>query len=152
MYGPPVAHFTSKPGIHVTPEADYDAFDVDAPAARRRSVYRFVFRTRPDPLLEALDCPDASQSAPVRGTSVGAPQALVLWNNKFVLRHAQHLAAAARAATPDAVGQLREIAARVLCRPPTPAEEAAWADYARRHGLANLCRVLLNSSEFLFAD
>ncbi|QDU23797.1 DUF1549 domain-containing protein [Urbifossiella limnaea] len=143
MYGPPVAHFTSKPGIHVTPEADYDAFDVDAPAARRRSVYRFIFRTRPDPLLEALDCPDASQSAPARGASVGAPQALVLWNNKFMLRHAEHLAAA---------GDVRAIAERVLCRAPTPAEEAAWGEYARRHGLANLCRVLLNSSEFLFAD
>ena len=62
------------------------------PAARRRSVYRFVFRTRPDPLLEALDCPDASQSAPVRSASVGALQALALWNNKFTLRHAEHLA------------------------------------------------------------
>ena len=66
MYGPPVQHFIVKPGVHVTPDADYDAFDVDAPAARRRSVYSYIFRTRPDPLLQALDCPDASQSAPVR--------------------------------------------------------------------------------------
>jgi hypothetical protein len=28
----------------------------------------------------------------------------------------------------------------------------AWASYVRRHGLANLCRVLFNSSEFLFVD
>ncbi len=146
MYGPPAPHFVSRPGIHVTPEADYDAFDVDAPAARRRSVYRFIFRTRPDPLLEALDCPDASQSAPVRGVSVGAPQALVLWNNKFLLRHAEHLAAAAGA------DPVRGFARRVLARDPTPAETAAWGDYARRHGTANLARVLLNSSEFLFVD
>ena len=31
MYGPPVQHFISKPGVHVTPEADYDKFDVDTP-------------------------------------------------------------------------------------------------------------------------
>jgi hypothetical protein len=109
-------------------------------------VYRFVFRTRPDPLLEALDCPDASQSAPVRGASVGAPQALVLWNNKFMLRHAEHLAAAAGA------DPARGIALRVLGREPTAAEAAAWGDYARKHGAANLARVLLNSSEFLFVD
>ena len=46
-------------------------------------------------MLEALDCPDASQSAPVRSASVSASQALVLWNNKFTLRHAEHLAALA---------------------------------------------------------
>ena len=30
MYGPPVQHYVSKPGVHVTPDANYDAFDVDA--------------------------------------------------------------------------------------------------------------------------
>ena len=30
MYGPPVKHFVSKPGIHVTPESDYNAFDVNS--------------------------------------------------------------------------------------------------------------------------
>ena len=104
MCGPPVQHFISKPGVHVTPDADYDAFDVDAPAARRRSVYRYIFRTLPDPLLEALDCPEASQSAPVRSTSVGALQALALWNDKFTLRHAEHLAALAAKASASGSG------------------------------------------------
>lgn len=31
MFGPPIKHFIMKPGIHVTPEADYDRYDVDAP-------------------------------------------------------------------------------------------------------------------------
>lgn len=151
MYGPPVRHFIMKPGIHVTPEADYDRYDVDAPEARRRSVYRYIFRTRPDPLLEALDCPDASQSAPARSVSVSAPQALVLWNNKFVLRHAGHLAdLAVSFDTP--LQRVRFVTQQLLCRLPTPAEEATWLDYSTKHGLANFCRVLLNSSEFLFID
>lgn len=37
---------------------DYEHFDPDAPAARRRAIYRFVFRTVPDPFMDALDCPD----------------------------------------------------------------------------------------------
>ncbi len=152
MYGPPVKHFVTKPGVHVTADADYDKYDVDALDARRRSIYRFIFRTRPDPLLEALDCPDASQSAPVRSASLGAPQALVLWNDKFMLRHCEHLAALAAKASADPVQQVRSIGARLLGRAPTAAEEAAWGGYAKKHGLANLARVLLNSSEFLFID
>jgi hypothetical protein len=148
MYGPPVQHFIVKPGVHITPDADYDAFDVDAPAARRRSVYRYIFRTRPDPLLEALDCPDASQSAPARSTSVGALQALALWNNKFTLRHADHLAALA-AMGADQVGF---VVRRLYGRPPTDAERTEWTSYVHHHGLANFCRVLFNSSEFLFID
>jgi mono/diheme cytochrome c family protein len=152
MFGPPVQHFISKPGVHVTPEADYDAFDLDAPSARRRSVYRFIFRTRPDPLLEALDCPDASQSAPVRSTSVGALQALALWDNKFTLRHAEHLAALAAKASTAQAEQVEFVAQRLYGRAAMETEVAEWTAYAAHHGLANLCRVLINSSEFLFVD
>ena len=152
MYGPPVQHFVTKPGIHVTQDADYDRYDVDAPEARRRSVYRFVFRTRPDPMLQALDCPDASHSAPVRSASVSAPQALVQWNNKFTLRHAEHLAALAEGSSKVDVERIRFACRRVLGRLPSATEEPAWVAYAAKHGLANLCRVLLNGSEFLFID
>ncbi len=152
MYGPPVKHFVTKPGIHVTPESDYDAFDVNAADARRRSIYRFIFRTKPDPFLAGLDCPDASQSAPVRSVSVGAPQALTMWNNKFVLSNAEHLAALAEKASKEEVERVRFAAKRVLLRPPTADEEVAWTKYAAKHGLSNLCRVLLNSSEFTFVD
>jgi hypothetical protein len=152
MYGPPVMHFRMTPGVHVTPVADYGEFDLDQLQARRRSVYRYVFRTRPDPLLETLDCPDASQSAPVRTGSVSALQALALWNNRFILGHAEHLASMAARNSPEIAAQVGFVTLRVLGRPPTEAELREWTDYARRHDLANLCRVLFNSSEFLFAD
>jgi mono/diheme cytochrome c family protein len=152
MYGPPAKHFIVKPGVHVTPDADYESFDVDSAEARRRSVYRFILRTRPDPLLGALDCPEASLSAPVRVSSMGAPQALVLWNNKFMLRSAEHLAMLGEKPSKDLTRQVRFVAERVLCRKPTAAEESTWTAFAKRHGLANFCRVLWSSSEFLFID
>ncbi len=152
MYGPPVQQFVSKTGVHKAFEADYDAFDVDAPASRRRSIYRFIFRTCPDPLLEALDCPDASQSAPVRSTSVGATQALALWNDKFTLRHAEHLATLAAKTAPDEAGQVDFVVRRLYDRAPSDAERKDWIAYVHRRGLANFCRVLFNSSEFLFID
>ena len=151
-FGPPVRHFLVKPGVHVTPEPDYVKFDVDSTEARRRSIYRYIFRTRPDPWLEALDCPDASQSAPVRVASASPLQALALWNNKFMLKHADHLATLAIKTSNDPDEQLDFLARRVFSRMPTGEEQHAWSTYGRKHGLANLCRVLLNSSEFLFVD
>src|SRR5439155_26735466 len=78
--GPSVKQFIERPGVHITPTVDYDAFDPDRPEARRRSVYRFIFRTVPDPFFDALDCPDASQLTPARNESVSALQALALLN------------------------------------------------------------------------
>jgi len=37
-------------------------------------------------------------------------------------------------------------------RSPSEAEQGAFVEYAKKHGLPNLCRVLFNSSEFLFVD
>lgn len=152
MYGEPIKHFISSPGVHVTLVADYDAFDLDTEAARRRSIYRFVFRTVADPMLEALDCPDASQSAPVRSTSLSPVQALVLWNNRFMLRQSEHLAELAESTTKTLDEQISVICSRIYGRLPRKGELADWNTYASRHGLANLCRVFFNSSEFLFID
>jgi hypothetical protein len=35
---------------------------------------------------------------------------------------------------------------------PHPEEKAALLEHTRKHGLANTCRVLLNSNEFVFVD
>jgi hypothetical protein len=37
-------------------------------------------------------------------------------------------------------------------RPPSADERGMLAGYARRHGMANACRVLFNANEFLFID
>ena len=63
-------------------------------------MYRFVFRTLPDPFMEALDCPDASQLTPARNVSVTALQALAMLNDKFMVRMSEHLAARAAKAAP----------------------------------------------------
>ena len=92
MGGPSVKQFVETPGIHVTPKVDYEAFDIDRPEQHRRGVYRFVFRTLPDPFLEALDCPDAAQLTPVRTTSMSALQALALLHDRFMVRMSEHVA------------------------------------------------------------
>ena len=150
--GPSDRQFGMRPGIHVTPVVEYAAFDWDRPRGHRRSVYRFVFRTLPDPLVDCLDGADASQLTAKRNESVTAPQALALLNNEFVLVHAKAFAARLEKEAADLDGRVSRACEHTWGRPPTPAERAALAGYAEKHGLPNLCRLLFNSNEFLFAD
>jgi Protein of unknown function (DUF1553)/Protein of unknown function (DUF1549)/Planctomycete cytochrome C len=152
MGGPSVKQFIQTPGVHVTPNLDYLNFDPDAPANNRRSIYRFLFRTLPDPLMEALDCPDGAQWTPVRSASVTPLQALALLNDKFLVRQTEHLASRIMATTQNAEQQIGLAYEWILGRPPTPTEARAVGAYAARHGLADACRVLLNSNEFVFVE
>jgi hypothetical protein len=152
MGGPSARQFIQTPGIHVTPNVDYVNFDVNDPALCRRSVYRFVFRTLPDPLMDSLDCPDGSQLTPVRNESVTPLQALSLLNDKFVVRQSELIAARIAAAATNRDQQIEQAYRIILARSPTPVELQAVSTYTQKHGLANACRVLLNSNEFVFVE
>jgi hypothetical protein len=152
MGGPAVKQFIQTPGIHVTPNVDYLKFDVDSRENYRRSVYRFIFRTLPDPFMETLDCADASQLTPVRSTSVTALQALTMLNNRFVVRQSEHIAARLEKSSPDTAGRVRAAYEIILGRPATAREVELVSAYAAKHGLANAVRMLLNSNEFMFVN
>ncbi|HXJ61703.1 MAG TPA: DUF1549 and DUF1553 domain-containing protein [Verrucomicrobiae bacterium] len=152
MGGPSDRQFALSPGIHVTPVVDYGKFDVDSPEGRRRSVYRFLFRTLPDPFMDSLDCPEGSQLAPTRGASVTALQALSMLNNPFVVRQSQHLAERVAQQSNSLPEQIRAACELVLGRTPTSAEKDEFLAYARQHGLANLCHLFFNSNEFIFVE
>ncbi|WP_435016301.1 PSD1 and planctomycete cytochrome C domain-containing protein [Tundrisphaera sp. TA3] len=152
MGGPSARHFTLGPGVHVTPTVDYASYDWDAPGSGRRSVYRFSFRTLPDPFMDLFDAADASQLTPTRNASVTPLQALALLNDPFVIRHCDHFARRLEGMAADPEGRIRAGFALAVGRDPGPDEVREWADYAARHCLASFCRMLLNSSEFLFVD
>jgi hypothetical protein len=129
----------------------FEPFDNEAPEALRRSVYRFLPRGANPGLLDAFDCPDPSASAPRRAVTTTPLQALSLWNNNFTLRCADALAARAEREG-EASGAVRRVWMVALQRDPK-AEEAKDAEgLARDHGLATLCRALLNSNEFLLVE
>ncbi len=90
MGGPSVEQFFFKDDH--SPVYDYARFDPDAPGNFRRSIYRFIVRSVPDPLMERFDCPDVSMITAKRTTTITAIQALALMNNPFVLKQAEHLA------------------------------------------------------------
>ncbi|MBL9125684.1 MAG: DUF1553 domain-containing protein, partial [Planctomycetaceae bacterium] len=152
MGGPSVKQFVESPGIHVTPLIDYLSYDVDSPGNYRRSVYRFLFRTLPDPLMESLDCPDGAQLVPTRSSSVTALQALSLLDNRFVVRQSEHLALRLEREAPGLAEQLRLLFQVVLLRDPGDDELMRWQTYTQRHGLANACRMIVNTNEFVFVN
>ena len=137
---------------HVTPIIDYREFDVDSDAARRRSVYRFLFRTLPDPFQDALDCPSGDQITPARGNSVTVQQALACGTMRSSCdRPNTWLLALAIEATTTA--QQIDLAVELtLGRPATEEERWSLAAYAEEHGMANMCRLLFNANEFVFID
>ncbi|MFT5523784.1 MAG: hypothetical protein ACI9HK_001732 [Pirellulaceae bacterium] len=159
MGGPSVVQFKHK-GVAATfmpadgspAFLDYEHFDPDAPENNRRAVYRFVFRSVPDPLMEALDCPDGGAKTPVRTTSSTALQALALLNNAFLIRQCEHIASRIAKDTNEPADQVAAAFRLMLQRSPNEQEVAAFVVYIQRHGLANACQVLLNSSEFVYID
>jgi hypothetical protein len=150
MGGPSVKLFVQSPGIHRTPKVDYLGFDPDSPGAHRRSIYRFIFRTIPDPLMDALDCPDASQFTPARAESLSALQALALLNDPFMVRMSQHFAKRLAPGAPEE--QVRHAVRLAFGRDPSPREIDIMTRHANRHGMVNVCRLLFNCNEFMFVN
>jgi hypothetical protein len=150
--GPPDKQFREVKVSGMRPEADYQNFDVNNPANNRRGIYRFILRTMPDPLMNALDCPDGTQLVPTRNVSITALQALAMVNDKFVIRQSEHIAGKIAAQNKELSAQVTALYRILLCRLPRDDERAAVAAYAQQHGLANACRFVMNTNEFVFVD
>ena len=157
MGGPPAVQFISRGDATFMSNGnpaflDYENFDPDAQDARRRAIYRFLFRTVPDPFMDSLDCPDGNAVTPVRSNSTTAVQAFAMLNDRFVIRQCEHIAArlAANTGTPDL--QSQAAFQLILLRDAREFERTKLAAYIERHGLANACQLLLNTNEFLYLD
>ncbi|MGZ4987294.1 MAG: DUF1553 domain-containing protein, partial [Limisphaerales bacterium] len=120
-------------------------------------IYRFIFRTVPDPLMDTLDCADAAQLTPVRNVSMTALQALSMWNNALILRQSEHLAerlqkTVAQTSKSALRKQITLLYQLALNREPTRSELNDLTTFAEKEGLASACRVILNSNEFIFVN
>lgn len=135
-----------------SPVYDYERFDVESPAANRRSVYRFIVRSVPDPFMECLDAADPSLLTPKRNATLTALQALSLLNNQFMVRQAEHFAERLRGISSEPARQIEAAFPLAFGREAQPDEVQALVDYTQRNGLENTCRVLFNSNEFVFVD
>ncbi len=151
MGGPGFYLFNLEQTAH-SPHYYYYKFDPEDEKSHRRSIYRFVVRSQPNPFMTTLDCADSSQSTPKRNETLTALQALSLLNNKFTLVMAKHFAD--RLAVEEVkISRQVEIGFELVAgRPPSAEEQNLLAEYASKHGMANLCRSLFSLSEFAFID
>jgi hypothetical protein len=136
-----------------SPIYDHSALEkIHDPATYRRTVYRFVVRSVPNPFIECLDGADPNINTPVRSTTLTALQALAMLNDPFMTRLAELFAERVRKQTDDGDKQIERACLLAFGRPPTADETTALAAYARKHGLGNACRLLFNANEFVFVD
>jgi hypothetical protein len=131
----------------------YEPIDPAGPEFHRRSIYRMWARGGRSPMLDVFDCPDPSATAPARGRTTTPLQALTMMNHSFSLRMSEALAQrieqeSQAMRTESIVMAFR----RVLCRDPRYDEQRELADFVAQHGLAAVCRVLLNANEFLHVE
>ena len=135
-----------------SPHYEYHKFDPADETTHRRSIYRFIVRSQPDPWMTTLDCADSSQSTPKRTETLTSLQALSLLNNRFNLYMAERFAERLGRLGEDPVEQIVHAMQLVAQRQPTPDELVDLTSYASEHGLANACRLFFNLSEFVYLD
>lgn len=145
--GPSFQDFVIEKPQH-SPHYQYHLHDPNDAAGHRRSIYRFIVRSQPQPFLTSLDCADPSQSVPQRDESTTALQALAQWNNRLVEAMSVHFGERlALAADPVAFA-----CQTALRRAPTADERAALTHHLQAHGPAALARVVFNLNAFVYLD
>jgi diphthamide biosynthesis methyltransferase len=120
--------------------------------AHRRAVYRFIVRSKQQPFMAALDCADPSLAVEKRNETLTPQQALAMLNNKLAVAMAKHFAARVEKLANTDAERITHAVRIAFGREPTAKERDALAAYAKEHGLANACRVILNLNEFVFVD
>jgi len=146
MGGPGFDFFKSRGGLSGFPPVE--KFDRQS---LRRMIYAHKVRMESVPVFGAFDCPDAGQAMPKRSQSTTAIQALNLFNSPFVAEQSERFAEHLISQVGDSVTAQVDRAFMIsLGRMPTVEERVATSRVAREHGLAVVCRVIFNSSEFLF--
>lgn len=149
-FGPAFQDFKIEHPAH-SPHYEYHLADPNDPKTHRRSVYRFLVRSKQQPFMTVLDCADPSMQVDKRNETMSPLQALALLNNKLMLVMAKHLADRVEKSG-DASGQVTAAFRLALGRSPTATERDALAGHVKTHGLPSACRVILNLNEFVFVD
>ena len=130
----------------------------NGPEGRKRSIYVFQRRSLNLPLLETFDAAVPNASCDRRRHSVTALQPLSLYDGDFVNTEAKFFAERVRKETgPDTVEQIQRAFLIAFGRAPNAGElEKVRAFVAtvpsKDDALLGVCRVLLNSNEFVYVD
>ena len=120
----------------------------------KRMIYAHKVRMEKESVFGAFDCPDAGQTMARRRQSTTPIQALNLINSPFTIQVAEAFAARVERDTATGDGnaierQATQAVRLALGRAPTEEELADSVALVRDHSLVALCRLLLNTGDFV---
>ena len=143
--------------------------DLPTPASQfRRSLYLFTRRNYNLTLLSAFDQPVMNGNCPQRTSSSVVLQSLAMLNDSFILEQAEYFAS--RVERASRLAEQVDRAFRIALARKPASKEIAWStelirnqaetylatetsrDEANWKGLVHLCRMLLNTNEFLYLE
>jgi hypothetical protein len=151
MGGPSFQDFVIEKPQH-SPHYEYTLHDPEDPKSWRRSIYRFIVRSQQQPFMTVMDCADPSMRVDKRNESLSPLQALAMMNNGLTVTMAKHFAERVANEATGIEAQTKRAFALAISREPTSDELAPLINYAKREGMENACRVILNLNEFSFTD
>ncbi len=172
MYGPAIFPYIPPEAILAAKFATWPTDVKDGPQVWRRTIYVFVKRSVPVPLLQVYDYPDTTSSVGKRSMTTTVPQALALMDNDFVYRQVKMFAS--RVATEAGVDRTARISRAymiALGRPPSNRElemglkflttetsarsqrdpNISAAD-AQQLALVDFCQSLIMLNEFVYVN
>jgi hypothetical protein len=115
---------------------------------RRRSVYVFQRRSLPLPMMASFDAIVFSESCERRINTTTPLQALHMMNGDLLREESAELAARIEKLGGSRQQQIERVFEIALQRPP----KAAEVEMFQAHPLSRICRVLMESNEFLYVD
>lgn len=151
MGGPSFQDFVIEHPEH-SPHYEYPLHDPEDIKSHRRSIYRFIVRSQPQPFMTILDCADPSMQVGKRNESVSPLQSLSLLNNSLMLTMSKDFAARLDAGGGSLGERVQTGYCEAVGHPPTERDLQALTRYAQEFGLSNYCRLLFNLNEFSFVD
>lgn len=151
MYGPSFQDFAIEKPEH-SPHYEYHLHDPEDPKSHRRTIYRFIVRSQPQPFLMTFDCADPSMQVDKRNESISPLQALTLLNDGVTIVAAKRFAAKLEGRHGSTADRIERAFYDTTGRRPSDDERSALVACADKYGLPAACRVLFNLNEFMFVD
>ncbi len=120
--------------------------------ARRRSIYAFQRRSMPLPMMASFDSPIFSESCDRRSSTTTPLQSLSMMNGNLMQEESVYLAKRVEkeSGSSDRNQQIAYAFDLILSRKARPEELKQFASFDG--GLESICRVLVNSNEFLYVE
>ncbi|MCS5662275.1 MAG: DUF1553 domain-containing protein, partial [Dehalococcoidia bacterium] len=129
----------------------YHPKEKTGPGEWRRMIYMFKIRQEQDLIFGAFDCPDGNQVIPERSRSTTPIQALNLFNSHFMVQQSGKMADKLLKEAGNSVEEQVRTAYQLYYGRPALVEEINDAtEFVRDYSLADFCRAMFNSNEFLF--